>query len=94
MTRIRVTDRTRWEEHLLDLLASALSWRLAVFGRIGRGDYRRLARRELMNGRFASGGKRFIRDDGVVFTGLRIRKSELMDLCAVSPLLDRRRVML
>jgi hypothetical protein len=91
--RRRTADHpARWEDRILDFLALGLSWRLSVFGRDANGAYRRIPRRHLLNGRFAGGGKKLIVDDeGVVFTDLKIRKAELVDLCNVSPVLDRRR---
>lgn len=101
MNRIRVPkarrraadDRARWEDRILDFLAFGLSWRLTVFGRDSNGAYRPLSRRELRNGRFAGGGTRFVLESGEIFTDLKVSKAELVDLCSVSPSLDRRRAL-
>ena len=100
MKRIRLTqtkrraadDRSRWEDRLLDFLALALSWRLTVFGRDTSGAYRPISRRQLVRGRFAGGGTRFVLEHGETFTDLKVSKAQLVDLCSVSPSLDRRRV--
>lgn len=93
-TRRRVADdRSRWEDRVLDFLAFALSWRLTVFGRDSSGARRPLSRRRLTRGRFAGGGTRFVLENGDVFTDLEVSKAQLVDLCSVSPTLDRRRVM-
>ena len=100
MNRIRISrtrrraadDRSRWEDRILDFLALGLSWRLTVFGRDPDGVYRQLNRRQLMNGRFAGGGTRFILENGQAFTDLKVSKAQLADLCSLSPSLDRRRL--
>jgi hypothetical protein len=102
MNRIRVPrtsrraadDRSRWEDRVLDFLALSLSWRLTVFGRDSSGMQRPLTRRQLVNGRFAGGGTRFILENGEIFTDLKVSKAQLVDLCSVSPSLDRRRAMI
>lgn len=86
-------DRSRWEDRLLDFLAFGLSWRLTVFGRGPDGAYRQISRRQLGRGRFAGGGTRFVLENGETYTELKVSKAELLDLCSVSPSLDRRRVM-
>ena len=101
MNRIRVPrthrraadDRSHWEDRVLDFLALSLSWRLTVYGRDSSGFQRPLTRRQLTKGRFAGGGTRFILENGDIFTDLEVSKAELVDLCSVSPSLDRRRAM-
>jgi hypothetical protein len=93
-TRRRVADdRSGWEDRVLDFLAFALSWRLTVYGRDASGAHRPLSRRQLTRGRFAGGGTRFVLENGDVFTDLKVSKAQLVDLCSVSPSLDRRRLM-
>src|SRR4051812_2921506 len=90
--RRRAADsRARREECVLDFLALALSWRLSVFGRDRAGVYRHLMRRQLGNGRFCGGGRRFVSDRGEVYTDLVIRKTELVEHCRLAALVDRRR---
>jgi len=102
MNRIRVPrsrrraadDRSRWEDRILDFLALGLSCRLTVFGRDADGVCRPLSRRQLLKGRFAGGGTRFVLENGEALTDLKVSKAELVDLCSVSPNLDRRRAMI
>ncbi|MGQ0651305.1 MAG: hypothetical protein ACT4P4_03400 [Betaproteobacteria bacterium] len=101
MNRIRVQrarrraadDRSRREDSILDFLALGLSSRLSVFGRGADSVCRPISRRQLAHGRFAGGGARFMLENGEAFTDLKVSKAELVDLCSVSPSLDRRRAL-